>query len=58
LLSGGGTVLGGGFVLGGGGGGAGSGGTPGSGGKPRPLNRFEEARRAKAFAGEGKSLKE
>jgi len=44
------SLSGGGVVLGGG-----TGGT-GSGGKPRTLNRFEEARRAKAFQGEGQKL--
>jgi hypothetical protein len=46
------SLSGGGIVLGGGGG---TGGTS-SGGKPRTLNRFEEARRAKAFQGEGQKL--
>jgi ubiquitin fusion degradation protein 1 len=58
MLSGGGVVLGGGFVLGGGAPGSGGGGGAGSGGKPRTLNRFEEAKRAKAFSGAGHSLKE
>ena len=46
------SLSGGGIVLGAGGGGGGT----GSGGKPRTLNRFEEARRAKAFQGEGQKL--
>jgi hypothetical protein len=46
------SLSGGGIVLGAAGG---TGGT-GSGGKPRTLNRFEEARRAKAFQGEGQKL--